>query len=76
MAVLLAATSPALTAPALARIVGDLSSAHSMHSPRGALNLSMLATTGPTHRAQRFEASSRVAGRQPDWHTGPIGAND
>jgi hypothetical protein len=44
--------------------------------PRGALNLSMPATTGPTHQAQRFEASGHVSGRLPDWHIAPIDAND
>jgi hypothetical protein len=78
VALLLAATSPALAAPALGRIGGDLSSDHSMHSPRGALNLSMPVLDGPMHRPQRFEASSHVSGRLQDWsvHTGPIDAND
>jgi hypothetical protein len=82
LVLLLGATSPVLAAPPLGQVgIGGLSPAHSVHSQRGALNLSMPAATTSTiaqPRPQRFEEPGYAPRGPQDWslRTGPIDANE
>lgn len=80
LALSLGATSPALAAPALARVGFEgPSPLHSVRSQRGLLNLSLPATPAiAQHRPQRFDESGwALIGLHNGFvRTGPIDANE